>query len=68
MVYCWLVNAKFCFYICKVSLYLELVCFHIVKWFHVLLLNISNSTYQVFLCNTNNLPTAVWFEIMISIF
>ena len=36
---------------------------HIVKWFYVLLYNISNSIYQVFLCNINNLHTALWFQV-----
>ena len=26
----------------------------------------SNSIYQVFLSNTNNLPSAIWFEILFS--
>ena len=34
-----------------------------VKWFQVLLFNISNSIYQVFPSNTNNLHIVVWFQI-----
>ena len=33
------------------------------KWFQVLLFNISNSIYQVFLSNTNNLHMTEWFQI-----
>ena len=42
---------------------LEFICFHAGKWFQVLLFNSSNSIYQVFLCNINDLPSAVWFQI-----
>ena len=42
--------------------YLSFVCLKF-KWFLVLLFNISNSIYQVFLSNTNNLYTVVWFQI-----
>ena len=34
--------------------------------FQVLLFNISNSTYQLFRRNTNNLQTAAWFQITIN--
>ena len=39
-----------------------IICLHTVKWFQVLLSNICNSVYQVFLSNTNNLHTALWFQ------
>ena len=35
---------------------------HRVKWYQVFLFNISNSIYQVFLSNMNNLHTAVRFQ------
>ena len=36
---------------------------HTVKWFQILIFNISYSIYQVFQSNTNNLCTPVWFQI-----
>ena len=39
--------------------WLELICLHTFKWFQVLLFHMSNSIYQVFLSNTNNLNTDV---------
>ena len=35
---------------------------HTVKWFQLLLFNISNSLYQVFLWNIDNLHRAEWFQ------
>ena len=35
---------------------------NIVKWFKVLLFNLSNSIYQVFLSNTKNLHPTVYFQ------
>ena len=32
-------------------------------WFQIFLSNIKSSIYQVIQCNTNNFPTAVWFQI-----
>ena len=43
--------------------WIAFICLHTVKWFQVLLFNISNSIYQVFWCNMNNLHTAEWFQI-----
>ena len=40
-----------------------MICWHIVKWFHVLLTNNINSIRQVLLFNTSNLHTAVWLQI-----
>ena len=37
------------------------------KWFQVSLFDIANSIYQVFLSDTNNLFTALWFQINIQI-
>ena len=34
-----------------------------VKWFEVFLFNSNSSSYQIFLSNTNNLHTALWFQI-----
>ena len=54
---CGLFNTKYRFLIsmiCKRIFLNELlshICLHIVKWFQVLLFNISNSIYQVFLCD-----------------
>ena len=46
------------------SFYLKvIICLHMGKWLQVLLFNISNSVYKVFLCNMKNLHTAVWFQI-----
>ena len=42
---------------------LEFICLHTVKWFQVLLFNICNSIYQIFLSNTNKWNTAIWFQI-----
>ena len=42
---------------------LELICLHTVERFQVLLFCISNSIFQVFLCNINNLNTGIWFQI-----
>ena len=39
-----------------------ILCLHTVRWFQVLLYNISNSIHQVILSNTKNLNTAVWFH------
>ena len=46
---------------------ISIIYFLTVQWFKVLLFNISNSTYQVFPCNINNLHTVVWFQIIIII-
>ena len=35
---------------------------HTIKRFQLLLFNISNSVYQIFLRNTNNLHKAVWIQ------
>ena len=40
---------------------IQYICLHMVKWFQVLLFNISNSIYWAFLSNTNNLQKYVWF-------
>ena len=42
---------------------LEIICLHTVKWLQVLLFNVSNSICQVFVCKTNNLNPALWFQI-----
>ena len=39
----------------------------LLKWLQVFLSNISNSIYQVFLYNIDNLYTAIWFQITIII-
>ena len=39
-----------------------MICLHTIKWFQVLLLNISNPIVKVFQPNTNNLQT-VGFQI-----
>ena len=36
---------------------------HTSKGFQLLLFNMSNSIYQVFLSNTNNLYKTAWFQI-----
>ena len=61
------------FWICQtLSCYLKLIILfsinhflHTFKWFQALLFSISNSIYQVFLSNTNNLYAAVWFKVTI---
>ena len=40
-----------------------MICLLTVKWFQVYPSNNNNSVYQVFLCNTNNLQTAILFQI-----
>ena len=52
---------KYCYLIVNIFLIL-IICLHTVKWFQVLLFNISNSIYQVS-CNMNNFHTAVWLQI-----
>ena len=37
----------------------EFICLQRVKWFQVLLFNMINTIYQIFLSNTNNLHIAV---------
>ena len=39
-----------------------MICLHTVKWFQVLLFNMSNSIYQVFLHNINNLKQLFNFK------
>ena len=40
-----------------------IICLRTINWFQVLPFDISNSIYQVFLCNINKLRTALWFQI-----
>ena len=51
----------------KNSIYYCSFYFRAVRWFQVLLFNINNLMYQVFLSNTNNLHKSVCFKTTIII-